>query len=297
MTTNPYSVLGISPNDEIQVIKQKYKQLALKMHPDRGGSTTLFKLLQLSYAKILEEYKLKQIDKAFDQLKSEFEDFKVDQEQTQKRNVNLDFQVDQVNHTDQNDFKKHFNKVFDENKQKNPHDRGYAEMMIKSSKNRDDIKIENSLKNFTIDKFNNVFDGSDSQNLKKISKRNVPTPHSISKELAFTELGVKQINDFSGENKTNNQLHYMDYHVAHSTSKLIDKKYIKTKPDYKSVQDYEKHREEPLKMSDKDSKAYSRYLKQEESRMRQQFENQKKKDQEISDNFQKVNKLMMQYKR
>ena len=45
MTTNPYSVLGISPNDEIQVIKQKYKQLALKMHPDRGGSTTLFKLL------------------------------------------------------------------------------------------------------------------------------------------------------------------------------------------------------------------------------------------------------------
>ena len=70
--TNPYSVLGVSSNDDIQVIKQKYKHLALKMHPDRGGSEALFKLLQLSYAKILEEHKLKQIDKAFDQLKSEF---------------------------------------------------------------------------------------------------------------------------------------------------------------------------------------------------------------------------------
>ena len=103
--TNPYSVLGVSPNDDIQFIKQKYKQLALNMHPDKGGSEALFKMLQLSYAKILEEYKLRQIDKAFDQLKTEFEDFKVEQEQSNKTNINIkSYYEDEDAHS--GDFKK-----------------------------------------------------------------------------------------------------------------------------------------------------------------------------------------------
>lgn len=293
--TNPYSVLGVSPNDDIQLIKQKYKHLALKMHPDRGGSEALFKLLQLSYAKILEEFKLKQIDKAFDQLKTEFEDFKVDQEHSKKTNINLDVQDNEQLYS--SDFKKRFNKVFEENKQSSPYDRGYGNIMAKTTKNREDININNTIENFTIDKFNNVFNNIDSNTSKQIIKRSVPTPHSISKQLSFTELGVNKITDFSGENKNIKDLHYMDYNLAHTTNKLIDKSFVKNRPEFKSVQEYEKHRDEPLKMSEEDEKAYSRYLKKEEMKLKKQAETQYLIDQEISENFQKVNQLMMQYKR
>lgn len=292
--TNPYSVLGVSSNDDIQVIKQKYKHLALKMHPDRGGSEALFKLLQLSYAKILEEHKLKQIDKAFDQLKSEFEDFKIDQEQTQKTNINLDYQDDDINTSD---LKKRFNKVFEENKQTSAYDRGYGNIMTKSTKNREDININNTIENFTIDKFNNVFNNSDSQNTKQLIKRSVPIPHSMSKELGFTELGVNKISDFSGENKNNRGLHYMDYNIAHTTTKLIDKRFVKERQQFKSVQDYEKHRDEPLKMLEEDEKSYSKHLRKEEMKLKKQAEIQYQIDKETSDHFQRVNKLMMQYKR
>jgi curved DNA-binding protein CbpA len=293
--TNPYSVLGVSPNDDIQIIKQKYKQLALNMHPDRGGSEALFKMLQLSYAKILEEYKLKQIDKAFDQLKTEFEDFKVAQEQSNKNNINLKSYEDEDIHS--GDFKKRFNKVFEENMQSSPYDKGYGKMMVNSTKTREDINISNTIDNFTIDKFNDVFNNSDSQNKKQLIKRSVPTPHSISKELSFTELGVNNINDFSGENKDTKGLHYMDYNIAHTTSKLIDKKYVKNRPQFKSVQEFEQHRDEPLKMSEEDEKAYSRYLKKHEIKLKKQAEIQLNMDKEISEHFQKVNQIMMQYKR
>lgn len=294
--TNPYSVLGVSPTDDIQLIKQKYKQLALKMHPDRGGSAALFKMLQLSYAKILEEYKLKQIDKAFDQLKTEFEDFKVEQEQTNKSNIKLNnFYDDQDDNS--GDFKKRFNKVFEENKQSSPYDRGYGDMMMKSNKNREDIKINNTIDNFTIDKFNDVFNNSESRNIKQLIKKSVPVPHSISKELSYTELGINKINDFSGENKDKNGLHYMDYNIAHTTSKLIDSRYVKTRPKFQTVQEFEKHRDEPLKMSEEDEKAYLRYLKKNEMKLKKQAEVQFNMDKEISDHFHKVNQIMMQYKR
>lgn len=293
--TNPYSVLGVSPNDDIQFIKQKYKQLALKMHPDRGGSEALFKMLQLSYAKILEEYKLKQIDKAFDQLKTEFEDFKVEQEQSNQININIkSYENEDLN---SGDFKKRFNKVFEENRQSSPYDKGYGNMMVNSTKNREEINISSTIDNFTIDKFNDVFNNSDSHNKKQLIKRSVPTPHSISKELSFTELGVDKINDFSGENKNNKELHYMDYNVAHTTSKLIDKRYVKNRPQFKSVQEFEQHRDEPLKMSEEDEKAYSRYLKKNEMKLKKQIDTQFNMDKQISDHFQKVNQMMMQYKR
>ena len=89
----------------------------------------------------------------------------------------------------------------------------------------------------------------------------------------------------------------MDYNIAHTTSKLIDKRYVKNRPQFKSVQEFEQHRDEPLKMSEEDEKAYSRYLKKNEMKLKKQTDTQFNMDKEISDHFQKVNQMMMQYKR
>ena len=49
---NPYEILGVSKNYDLDELKQKYKLLAKKVHPDKGGSEQLFKLVTLCYKKL-----------------------------------------------------------------------------------------------------------------------------------------------------------------------------------------------------------------------------------------------------
>jgi DnaJ-class molecular chaperone len=234
--SNPYNILGVSENDSLAIIKRQYKQLALNMHPDKGGSEALFRLLQVSYAKILEETKLKQKDKLFNELKVEFDDYKSSQP------------IVMLNH-DKSHFQKHFNEIFDNNKQSNPYDRGYGSTMVSNSGKREEINVDNKIKKFTIESFNDTFNKSESQNIKHLTKHVIPTPHTTSKHLTFTELGVDKIHDFSGENKNNRELHYTDYNVAYTTTKLIDPALVKKQEEYKNLKDIKRQREKPLEMS------------------------------------------------
>ena len=34
---DPYKILQVDKNFTIDILKQKYKQLAIKLHPDKGG--------------------------------------------------------------------------------------------------------------------------------------------------------------------------------------------------------------------------------------------------------------------
>ena len=44
MGRNPYQVLGVSPSDDDEKIKQAYRELARKYHPDRYTNTDLAEL-------------------------------------------------------------------------------------------------------------------------------------------------------------------------------------------------------------------------------------------------------------
>jgi curved DNA-binding protein CbpA len=49
-TTNDYyEALGVNQNATLELITSSYRRLALKQHPDRGGSTQAFQLLALAY--------------------------------------------------------------------------------------------------------------------------------------------------------------------------------------------------------------------------------------------------------
>jgi len=50
---DPYYLMGVSPLDSAEAIRDRYRELALRRHPDRGGSSLEMAELNLAYEKIV----------------------------------------------------------------------------------------------------------------------------------------------------------------------------------------------------------------------------------------------------
>jgi molecular chaperone DnaJ len=59
---NYYSILGVTENAGMEEIKKAYKSLAIKHHPDKGGSEETFKKISEAYNVIGDENKRKEYD-------------------------------------------------------------------------------------------------------------------------------------------------------------------------------------------------------------------------------------------
>lgn len=59
---NPYEILGIDKYASFEDIRNKYRQLASQNHPDKGGDTEKFKLINLAYDILSDPIKKKGFD-------------------------------------------------------------------------------------------------------------------------------------------------------------------------------------------------------------------------------------------
>jgi curved DNA-binding protein CbpA len=107
---DPYNILNIDKNASIHEIKISYKNKIKNAHPDKGGDKEQYKRIQLAY-KILSNMKFREkFDKIytsnFQEIKTNFENFKNEQENNKLLEKNKDFDI------------YNFNKSFLENKSK-----------------------------------------------------------------------------------------------------------------------------------------------------------------------------------
>jgi len=286
---NPYEILGVTKNFTLEELKDKYKRVAKKVHPDRGGSQQLFNLVTLAYKKLVEEYKLKKINKQFNELKTDFSNYSDTQNNTQKRNP--EFSKPQYQ---SNDFREVFNRTYDNHKVHSAYDNGYGNFMIESDGRREDIDIAKKVNNMK--QFNSAFEAEplNNYNRRMIVYKEPEALPSSSKSLKYTELGVGKVKDFSS---STNNLDCTDYKAAHSMNRLADPRMMNNRRNFNSIDDVQADRSNiSYQMSEEDLRKQAIKQKKERIREIRRQERQTQMDIQSQKNFERVNKLLLQFK-
>lgn len=234
-----YKILGVSKTVETDVLRQKFRSLALELHPDKGGSEHMFNVLKDSYSQILKDIKHRQTDKPFHELRTHHK-------------------VEPVHCSDEGERMRRFHETFEKTHRDEDNKHGYGSQMAKSEPYADEIKIKRQFKKFTVERFNDHFEKSNPTNEEHLIAKYNPEPFQTSKSLTFTEIGGGPVDDFSGSNESRNGLHYTDYMKAYTTDRLCPREVKKL--DRKNVKQLEAEREKvSFSMNDEEKDRYEEY--------------------------------------
>lgn len=285
--TDPYKVLNVRQNCTIEQLRESFKKVALKVHPDKGGNEALFNIVIESYKTIYKSIKNEKGDKDFTALRKEFNEEK--NKNSSKKNVSFA-------NNDEEEFQSKFNKMFEDNKfSDDAIDGGYGHFMTQSNKTREDIDIKKHVHNFK--DFNTTFDNQEVMN-KDVIIFKEPEALTLSKSLAYDELGVGKISDYSSDTTNNTNLGYCDYMKAHTTNKLVDARYVKKKQDYKNIEDLEKQRtSQGFEINERDRKHIEEQIKKTDDHEAKRRINVENSDKNIEKHFHSVNQYMINNKK
>lgn len=282
---NPYKLLNVPENYNFEVLKAAYKKAAFLSHPDKGGSEYLFNLVTDCYKFLAKELKRRESDKLHYELKKEAQKEK-QQMTSNKAPSSLQDMFYSGTHFDQHKF----NKFFDDNKFKEEQiDAGYQEWMATNN-----IKTTPKFKGGGVSQFNEHFDKNVklTADQKQIMKWQDPQPLVASNKLVFSELGQGNVDDFSGENRTIKELNYMDYKVAHTTSRIIDPSSVKRR-NFANIQELEISRANvQYQMSEQDALKYAEKMNAMKAKEQQRREYLATYDRRLAQHYQKITGLI-----
>ena len=281
---DPYKVLRVDKNCTVDQLRQAFKKVAAKVHPDKGGNEEMFNIVVESYRTIFQVLKGRD-HKSFNELKNDsMSDFN---QMKPKKDVSFSPNVE-----NNEKFQKKFNRIFDENRfEDHSRDSGYGHMMSASSAVREDIDVGKKLENFG--DFNDTFDDQETMN-KEITVYKEPEALVLSKRLSFDELGVDHVDDYSSESNKSSKLAYCDYMKAHTTNKLIDKNHVKSRQSFKNMDDIEKKRDgQSFALTEEDRQRIEEGIKREKQKERQRAISIKERDSRVEQHFNTVNRMML----
>ena len=190
LTEDPFKILDVNYGDNLQTIRERFKALVLRYHPDRkNGNAEMFQKVKNSYAYI---YKFKKNQQNHKKKQNRtFENFLQERKIADKINSNQQTrkQILQPNNLDQNAF----NNIFEKNKILTAYDAGREEF----------------LKNET--------------NAKKKAIVVVKDPKIFADSMDVAELGVETVDDFSTytRKKESNKISCADIKYAYENKEIL----------------------------------------------------------------------------
>lgn len=305
---DPYKIFKLPKNFTIKQLKERYKKLAMKYHPDKSQTHhedgSMFKHIQAAYKKLLREYEKTLHDKDFITLKNDYrrnvDDIQTTPPSTQKTSTM------HIKQFDLETFNKNFEKYrFHED------DGGYDHWMKKSSLSQEqphnqpshDQLYEKMRGQFNHNEFNKKFEKNINKTVStsSLTSSKASLPSAIigslnpKKSLVYAELGVSKLRDYSGDNLTNKKLQYTDYKVAHTTSHLVHPKELESFDNKEmDIETTKMQRKNPqYLMNDKEMIAYQRHLLAEKKKEDERLKKLEDYNKRISKHFQKVSHLLM----
>jgi len=288
---DPYEVLEVRKNFSWEELKDAYKYTALLTHPDKnGGNEIVFNFVTECFKKLAYDYKAKQQDKTFLDLKKQVEEYYT------KENENYKDKPPPI----ETNFNENFNKIFNMCKLENEEvDFGYGDIMEKSTQKREDITNENLFEKQKFDNknFNNIFNKFVPPPSKDIIKYKEPEPMILAKKMNYTEIGGKKPDDYSSsvEKESKNSLVYTDYKKAYTNTRLIDEASLKKIKDFNSVEEYKSYRDNKIKknLTDKEKRLLEQKKLKEEKEEQERLERVKNEDIRIKINNEKASRLLL----
>jgi len=274
---NPYKILNIDKDFTPESLKQKYKELALIYHPDKGGDPEIFCDVTKSYIYLLKKYKEKIPDKQIFELKNDFEEHI--KNESNKKNILM-----QNDRFDINEF----NNVFDNyNIKEND---GYDDFMKENEKLKKDKYIFSE--KFNIKIFNKIFDKNIKKEIKQQKIQLYKEPETLFQSNSdYSELGEENIDDYTSGFNFNKSMHYTDCKRAYSEPESLDCS-IET---FGSLEELEKHRKDiSYKMNSEDSDKYNQYLEYKKNKEYNRLKRIEKQDINILKQYNKINNLLLE---
>lgn len=193
------NLFELSPNFNEDQLKDAYKRLILKYHPEKNQrvtSTPMFQMLTQFYRALKENLQERQ---PAQYNAPSFPPPRPPTAPTTNANNNKRFDVQM------------FNKLFEQYKITDTQEEGYGDWLEKSS----------SLK-------------EKSAHATQAFKE--PQPYiSGADDIACYELGVKKVGDYSAQN--NGSLHFTDFRLAHTTDRIVDPTRVQARKEYRTVDD------------------------------------------------------------
>jgi hypothetical protein len=286
---NPDQILGLTPGvvHTEKEIKTAYRNLAIKYHPDKGGSEEVFKILTKAYMYLLKQSEGQNyVEKNFMDLKKDYSTPQSQEYSATSQNSD-DFNV------------KQFNKLFDENKLEDEDwEGGYGDWQTQNT-DVEPKKIFNQ--KFNLDVFNQVFSELNNENkvVSDIQMYKEPEPLSLSNKIGYTSVDYKKTDDYSREydiqDGTSKQgIYYTDYKKAYSNTTLINPSSVQHRPEYKTIEDLELYREkQEFTITNEDKIQIEEKKKKEEHEEYLRIQRLRQRDDQLTSHSAKVNRLLL----
>lgn len=283
---NPEQILGLQEgvkHTELD-IKKAYRNLALRYHPDKGGSEEVFKILTKAYMYLLKRAQGDNyVEKNFMDLKGNYERETGDFSAPSKDDFNI----------------KNFNKIFEDNKLEDDNwDNGYGDWKTEDTSDAPKKIFDQK---FTVDVFNQVFNELKNN---KTSTQDVivyedPKPLNTSNRLGFSDVDYKRSADYSKEydiqdGSSRQGIYYMDYKRAYTETTLISPDAVKARPEFRDVEEAQMAREkQDFTMTEEERAFYEEKKRKEDEFEAQRLERLRKRDDQIERHSTQVNRLLL----
>ena len=194
---------------------------------------------------------------------------------------------------------KNFNKLFEDNKLENEEwDTGYGDWKTADVSDTPK-KIFNQ--KFTADIFNQVFNElKDNNNTnQEVIVYEDPKPLNVSNRFGFSDVDYKRTGDYSKEydiqdGNSRQGIYYMDYKRAYTETTLISPNVVKSRKEFKDIEDAQVAREkQDFTMTEEERAYYDEKKRKEEEFELQRLERLRKRDDQIEQHSNQVNRLLL----